>query len=142
MNFQNRPFFFFLYNSFSRVIYRLSKIKSVRTDLCTTRKIRTIFLLASQARAIMMMTLGKRRRERGGVIIAEARRPFRFFFRHRVFRGETNERACNSRLIGRNEIFPATVGPMTNALRNIFRYGQFMAVIKRGLLPVAQHCRY
>ena len=88
-----------------------------------------------------MMTLGKGR-GRGGGIIAEARRPFRFFFRHRVFRGETKERAGNSRLIGRNEIFPATVGPMTNALRNIFRYGRFMAVIKRGLLLVAAHCRY
>lgn len=53
----------------------------------------------------MMMTLGG---ERGGVIIAEARRPFRFFLRHHIFRGETNERAGNSRLIGRNEIFSAT----------------------------------
>lgn len=81
-----------------------------------------------------MMTLEGRGGRGGGSLSRKRAAHFVSFFATASFEERReSERAGNSRLIGRNEIFPAIeMGPMTNALRNIFRYGRFIGVIKRG----------
>lgn len=118
-------------------------IKNHRTNIRENRKSLLsyvyTFLLASRAKAIMMMTLVEERSRKGGgggeSLSRKRAAHFVSFFATASFEERrASERAGNSRLIGRNEIFPAIIqmGPMTNALRNIFRYGRFIGVIKRG----------